>query len=286
MPAFTNQATLRYNDTVTNSNIVTGEVVGVLSATKTALTQSYTTGESITYVVSIVNSGATAYTGLTLSDDLGGYAFGEADPTTLYPLSYTAGSVLYLQNGVTQAAPTVTAGPPLQFGGITVPAGGNATLIYQTTANAYAPLATESEVTNTVSLTGGGLLAPVTASETVAARSAATLGITKGISPVPVAENGQLTYTFVISNSGSLAATADEQVVMSDTFAPILNPLTVTLDGQLLTEGTHYTYDTTTGAFATLPGQITVPAATYTQATDGTWIVTPGVATLVITGTV
>ena len=36
MPAFTNQATLRYNDTVTNSNIVTGEVVGVISATKTA----------------------------------------------------------------------------------------------------------------------------------------------------------------------------------------------------------------------------------------------------------
>ena len=34
MATFTNQATLSYNNTTTTSNIVTGEIVEVLSATK------------------------------------------------------------------------------------------------------------------------------------------------------------------------------------------------------------------------------------------------------------
>ena len=37
MAIFTNQATLSYNNTTTTSNIVTGEIVEVLSAAKNAL---------------------------------------------------------------------------------------------------------------------------------------------------------------------------------------------------------------------------------------------------------
>ncbi len=52
------------------------------------------------------------------------------------------------------------------------------------------------------------------------------------------------------------------------------------------TEGVHYTYDTATGAFATVTGALTVPAATYTQdAATGIYTVDPGVSNLVITGT-
>ena len=43
----------------------------------------------------------------------------------------------------------------------------------------------------------------------------------------------------------------------------------------------------TTGTFATQEGQITVPAATFTQdATTGEWTVTPGAGTLTVTGTI
>lgn len=48
----------------------------------------------------------------------------------------------------------------------------------------------------------------------------------------------------------------------------------------------QYSYDEATGAFATLPGQITVPAASYTQNADGTWTVEPGTATLTVSGTI
>ena len=47
------------------------------------------------------------------------------------------------------------------------------------------------------------------------------------------------------------------------------------------------TYDQTTGLFTTKAGEITVPAATFTQNADtGAWSVIPGTSTLVITGTV
>ena len=285
MPAFTNQATLRYNDTVTNSNIVSGEVVGVISATKTALVDLYGPNDSLTYVVSIVNSGTAPYTGLVVNDDLGGYPFGQDG--TLYPLSYVAGSLLYLVDGTAQPTPVVDGGPPLQISGINLPAGSNATLIYQAETTQYAPLAPQSTINNTVTVSGGGLSTPVTAEETVAIRDDANLTITKGISPVPVAENGRLTYTFVIQNQGNTAAVATDNLVVTDTFDPILSGLTVTLDGVTLVEGTDYTYNAATGEFATVAGRITVPAATVVQdSTTGVWGLTPGAATLTVSGTV
>ena len=78
MPTFYNQAALRYNDTTALSNIVQGELLEVLSVNKTAVSDSYTAGDVITYTISIVNSGNTDYTGLTLTDDLGAYPFGAA----------------------------------------------------------------------------------------------------------------------------------------------------------------------------------------------------------------
>lgn len=43
----------------------------------------------------------------------------------------------------------------------------------------------------------------------------------------------------------------------------------------------------TTGMFTTVPGQILVPAAMYVQdPVTGAYIATPGIATLVVTGTI
>ena len=43
MARFTNQAQLRYGNAVTNSNIAVGEILEVLSATKTAVRNTYGT---------------------------------------------------------------------------------------------------------------------------------------------------------------------------------------------------------------------------------------------------
>ena len=284
MAIFSNQATLTYNGSTTNSNIVYGELLEVLTATKTAVEGTYLPGELVTYVVTLRNTGSTALSGLTISDDLGGYPFGTG---TLYPLTYEPDSILVFANGIPQTAPTVIAGPPLVISGISVPAGGDTVIVYQARVNSFASPESGGTIVNTVTITGGGLVSPVTATETVSAESAPALTITKSISPSQVVDNQQITYTFVIQNTGNTAVVATDNAVVTDTFDPILSNLVVSLDGTPWTQGVQYSYAPATGVFTTNPGQILVPAATYTQdPTTGAYSITPGTATLTVIGTV
>ena len=283
MALFTNQATLSYNDTVTTSNVTTGELLEVLAITKTAASDTYGSQDTVTYVISITNTGTTPFTGLTVTDNLGGYTF---DGGTVYPLTYVPDSVLYYVNGVLQAAPAVVPGAPLVFSGISVPAGGNALLVYEARPNQFAPPTAGSTIVNEATVSGGGLSAPVSDTAVVTADNGPQLTISKSLSPLTVSENGRLTYTFVLQNTGNTAAVATDNATITDTFDPILSNLTVTFNGTTWTEGVDYTYDESTGLFTTVPGQITVPAATYTQNESGVWVVTPGTATLTVTGTV
>ena len=283
MATFTNKATLSYNGGTVDSNTVTGELLEVLSITKTAILDEYTAGDTVTYVVALRNTGPTALTGVTVTDDLGGYPFGAG---TLYPLTYVLGSATYYTNGILQPAPMVAAGPPLSVTGLSIPAGGNALLIYEAAVNSYAPLAVGSTITNTATASGGGISTPISATETITAGQSAMLTISKSLCPTIVTENAQLTYTFIIENTGNTPAVATDNIVVTDTFDPILNPIAVAFNGTSWTGGVNYTYNAATGDFSTIAGEITVPAATYTQNPDGTWTITPGVSTLSVTGTV
>ena len=284
MAIFTNQATLTYNGSSTNSNIAYGEILDVLVATKTAVEGSYTPGELVTYVVTLRNTGNAPLTGLVVTDNLGGYDFNGG---TVYPLTYEDGSVALFTNGVPQAAPAVTAGPPLVFSDITVPAGGDVVIVYQARANAQANPAVGGTIENTVTITGDGLNAPITATETVDANAEPELSITKSITPAQVVDNDRVTYTFVIQNSGNQAVVATDDAAITDTFNPILTALTVTFNGVTWTQGVQYNYNEATGLFATVPGQILVPAATYAQdPVTGAYTATPGIATLVVSGTI
>ena len=284
MAIFSNQATLTVGGNTTNSNIAYGEILEVLAATKTAIEGTYTPGAPVTYVVTLRNTGNAPLAGLTVTDDLGGYEF---EGETRYPLTYEEGTVALFVDGVPQAAPPVTAGPPLVVSGITVPADGDVVLVYQARVSAFADPTAEGTIENTVTVTGDGLAAPVTATETVTAAAAPMLTITKSITPTQVVDNDRVTYTFVIQNTGNEAVAATDDAVITDLFDPILTALTVTFNGAVWTEGVQYNYDEATGLFTTVPGQITVPAATFTRDPEtGAYTVTPGVATLVVTGTI
>ncbi len=283
MATFFNQATLTYNNNVINSNITSGEIQEVLSITKTAVLDTYSQGDEITYVINIRNTGTLAYNGLTITDNLGAYTTGTQ---TLVPLTYQDGTATLFTNGIPQADPTVTAGPPLIISGINIPAGGVVTVIYAARLNQFAPLDVGSTITNIAIVSGGGITS-ISAEETITAAEEANLTITKSLSPTVVTENGQITYTFVIQNIGNTPVVATDNAIITDTFDPALSDLTVTFNGAAWTAPANYTYNSATGQFATNPGQITVPAATYTQdSVTGAIIIQPGVSTLTITGTI
>jgi uncharacterized repeat protein (TIGR01451 family) len=284
MAIFSNQATLTYNGISTNSNIAYGEILETLSVTKTAIEDGYSAGSTITYAVTLKNTGTSPLSGITVSDDLGGYLVGS---TTVYPLTYQDGSATLFIDGVPQAAPAVVAGPPLVFSGINLPGNSDAVLIYQATVNGFANPNADGVIDNTVTVSGGGLTSEITAVASVPVTVAPVLSISKSITPSQVVDNDRVTYTFIIQNTGNQAVLATDNAAISDIFDPILTALTVMFNGTAWSEGIQYSYDETTGDFSTNNGQITVPAATYIQdPTTGEYTVTPGTSTLIVTGTI
>ena len=286
MATFFNQATLSFGGNVVNSNTTEAELLSGLSITKTAITPTYTAGGNVVYAITVTNMSGTTYNALTVNDNLGAYTV-PGGTTTVTPLTYVDGSIIYYLNGALQTAPTVVGTPNLQISGINLPENSTATFIYEARANEFAPIGADSTITNTATVDGGAGVGELTASATVTTVAEPILTIAKAVCPTVVTDNGELTYTIIVQNLGNTPIIATDNVVISDTFNPVLNNITVELDGVVLNEGTGYTYNETTGEFATTNGTVTVPAATYTQdPTTGVVTTTPGVAVLTVTGTV
>ena len=278
MAQFTNQAQITYGNIVASSNIAVGEIVTVLSATKTAVRENYNQDSDITYIVSLVNSGGTPLTGVEVNDNLGEYQFGIG---TLVPLDYIEGTIRYFVNGIAQPTPTIDTTNGLLITGLNVPAGGNALIVYEANANRFAPIGEGGAITNEAVVTSD--CGSVTATATVTALASPQIAITKAISPVPVSCGDTVTYTFLLQNYGANPLVTTDNAVVSDLFDPILSNVTATLNGVAI----PFTYDEATGAFATNEGAVTVPDATITQdLTTGVWTITPGSSILVVTGTI
>ena len=93
-------------------------------------------------------------------------------------------------------------------------------------------LAANATVANAVTATSDGIATPVTANAAITVRSEPNLTITKALSSTVVTENGQITYTFTIENTGNAEAT---DVILTDEFSPAITIQSVTFNGAALT---------------------------------------------------
>lgn len=286
MATFENYATLSYNGgMVATSNTIEGEIRETLTAAKYSVPRTYSTGSDIAYIISLVNTGSESYDDLTITDNLGQYTYGDDDDTAV-PLSYNTGSVAYYVNGTQQGAPTVTPGPPLTISGISVPAGGNAVIVYSAKANEFAPLGTDAGITNTAVISGDGIENISVSTEITNDVAGVRLALIKALSPTVVDANGVVTYTFTLQNFGSEQASGSD-IIFSDTFEPALSNLTAQFNGTAWSQGTNYNYVPGTGVFTSLADQITIPPAQFDQnPSTGEWSVEPGTSTLIITGNI
>lgn len=281
MATFTNVAQLSFNGSSVLSNVVTGTILEAISGAKRASQRTYTRGDKITYVITMNNTSAVPINTISVSDDLGEDTY---SGQVLVPMDFEAGSVQLYINNVPVANPAIQAGPPLVISGFTLPVNGTATLVYNTVINNNAPLAEGSSITNTAAITSPTLAAPIVFSDTIDATQLPQLTVEKQLTPLVVDEDGPITYTFVIRNTGNRATIASDAVTLTDTFAPPLTIQSVTYNGTPWVQNTNYTYSN--NVFTSLPNQITVPAATYTRAADGSVLIAPGTAVLTVTGTI
>lgn len=289
MATFYNQATLSYNGITKVSNLASGTLNELLTVSKNALEGSYSPGSDVTYSIGIVNTGTVPIENITVTDDLGLYTVGTS---TFTPLTFLNGTAQFYINGVLSTTPTVSVGPPLAFNNLTIPAGGNAVIVYEAEANQFAPPNADGSITNTVALISQDLPAAIETTETITPSADPVLSVTKTITPENVNEGDTVTYTITVVNTANTPAEAGDNVLITDNLNPVLTGVTATFNGTLLRTAPdtnpQYTYNETTGVFAIVnnSGTVTVPAATYTQdPVTGAWLVNPGVSTLVITGT-
>lgn len=287
----TNRATVSYSANgvagTAVSNLATATLQGPLNITKASMESSYRANSVLTYILTLDNTAATPLTNVTVTDNLGTFSYQpdvSVPAVSVTPLSYVGPSRLYIGGTFSQLLTPTATNDSVSYTLPTIPANSTAMIIYDVAANANAPLAAESAIANTATATATGFAEPVTATHSVSAASYADVRIIKSMTPDPVTEGSNLTYTFTIYNYGNTAA---ENVVLTDTFTPApAAPLAVTVNGTDAA-ASDYTYS---GGVFTLPSTtgtaITVPAATVTTSSTGAVSVSPGTTVVTITGVI
>lgn len=287
----TNRATVSFTANGTQgsavSNLASTTLRGPLAVTKASMESVYRGDSRLTYIVTLENTSSAQLTNVTLTDNLGTFSYTPESTGTqisVTPLSYTGPARYYINGVFSQLLTPTVADNSLTFTVPSLPANATGLIVYDVTVNGNAPLSVESEITNTVSATAGTVLEPVTAQNTVAADSYADVRIIKTMTPDPVIEGGNITYTFTIYNYGNTDA---DSLVLTDTFSPAPTaPLTVTLNGSTVATS-DYTYQDGVFTFpADSAAAVSVPAATFTTSATGTVSVTPGTAVITVTGVI
>lgn len=285
----TNRATVSYSANGVAgsavSNLATTTLQGPLNITKASMESDYRANSRLTYILTLDNTASSPLTNVTVTDNLGTFSYQpdvSVPAVSVTPLSYVGPSRLYIDGTFSQLLTPAVSGDTITYTLPSIPANTTALIIYDVAANGNAPLTAESAITNTATAVATGFAEPVTATHTVTAASYADIRIIKSMTPDPVTEGSNLTYTFTIYNYGNTEA---DSVVLTDTFTPApAAPLTVTVNGQEV-PASDYTY---AGGVFTLPAPagtaITVPAATLTTGSTGAVTVSPGTTLITVTG--
>lgn len=265
------------------SNLAEIGLESAISLTKSTLGGNYSEDSVITYIISITNTSTSPVSNVTVTDDLGRFVFGTLE---LIPLTYAPPALLLINGQDVSTQLTVESGADgsLVFGFPTLPAGATANIVYRAAVNEFASPDVDSTITNTATLTSDSDCADGSASATITALSAPNVSVLKQMSPNPVVCGDTVTYTIRIYNYGNTAA---ENVVLSDTFSPAPDIISITRDGVALV-ATDYTYINGTLTIpATDTSNVTVPAASFVRdANTGVVTVIPGIVEYVITGTI
>lgn len=252
-----NQANISYQYNQTNanvsSNIVETTVLDLygITATKTALQNTYRLNENITYITRIENNGSDDLYNLILQDDLA--------QNHLTPIET---SVTLIKNNET--IQLVPSNPfILNIPGILSPEEVIYIIYVAKVNNNLASDITTLTNTQTITARGGGVTGPLVSvtpnpQATITKANYADLTIIKSTDKETIMSGDNLTYTFNIENSGNITA---ENIILTDYLPTGFTITSITSETNNITttyNPNEYTFDTPT-RLLTLPNTVGTP---------------------------
>ncbi|GAA4360518.1 DUF7927 domain-containing protein [Angustibacter luteus] len=208
---------------------------------RSAPSGSTTPGGTVTYTVTVTNTGQVAYTAV--------------DPATFSDeLTAVLDDATYNGDAVASAGAVVFNDPTITWSGPLAP-GGDATITYSVTVND--PLSGDGTLTNAVTGPPESTCAESTVDGCSTTTLVQALQITKTASPTgDVTPGGTVTYTVTVTNTGQVAYTAADPADFSDDLSAVLDDATYNGDAAANPGTPTYTAPTLGWSGALEPGAV------------------------------
>lgn len=209
---------------------------------------SYSSNDTITYILSIINNSSRCIKNIKVSNDLASYTINSGiSQKTITPLSYEGTSKLYIGGKFFSDIEAEVLADKIIFNLEEIPALSNALIFYSTRVNKNAELSTGSSLKSTSSLTYDGMINNIESSDTIYVKEKADVTLIKYMYPNSITSGEIITYNFILYNYGNIEA---KNVAFSDTFSPAPLNLNVSVNSDALSSK-NYSY---------INGEIKIPS--------------------------
>lgn len=209
---------------------------------------SYSSNDTITYILSIINNSSRCIKNIKVSNDLASYTINSGiSQKTITPLSYEGTAKLYIGGKFFSDIEAEVLSDKIIFNLEEIPALSNALIFYSTRVNKNAELSTGSSLKSTSSLTYDGMINNIESSDTIYVKEKADVTLIKYMYPNSITSGEIITYNFILYNYGNIEA---KNVAFSDTFSPAPLNLNVSVNSDALSSK-NYSY---------INGEIKIPS--------------------------
>lgn len=209
---------------------------------------SYSSNDTITYILSIINNSSRCIKNIKVSNDLASYTINSGiSQKTITPLSYEGTAKLYIGGKFFSDIEAEVLADKIIFNLEEIPALSNALIFYSTRVNKNAELSTGSSLKSTSSLTYDGMINNIESSDTIYVKEKADVTLIKYMYPNSITSGEIITYNFILYNYGNIEA---KNVAFSDTFSPAPLNLNVSVNSDALSSK-NYSY---------INGEIKIPS--------------------------